>query len=503
MTNINNQSIYSHEEIHAEAGLDADTMGREFDEALCRLEQIEASYGASLQRIASHNFSLRDEIENSQPSSAVAARIIESFAPVELTKVSKVDGLYDFHDEKTAYLGRTLTNRGSGSQEEDLRSLGSIDKIKELVEKEYSTITNQGKNINIVITPATLVLPDAPVDFISSRPDRSEWFGLPTVIYSIPTNFKHHSRLNTNLDSEHLGRSTFSHFESFSSNKAFGRNTEELHRFAEQQKKSTPSEMIRQLKDNSVERSLFKSRPPEQIERMSERGFENGEIKREDFTNPKPIELLDGFHQKLPEWSKIVTHATGATRVNHNEVAVRVWPWDITHVAVSDVDNTMIEKFGSNAQYRALSQAISSAVILSCKRFSLAKELLKKGDQLGLDHPVFKDWMLHQQSYDTKKATAEEKTLSLTEANDRINEMSESERKKRLLDLASKLLEKVSVVSYSADDPDFKLAAGVSEIPLQTFYDAVSLSNEYLNSLTASQMVNITRQNTGPGVLPF
>jgi len=54
---------------------------------------------------------------------------------------------------------------------------------------EFRLLKNASENLDIVITPATLIKPDVPINLISVRQDRQEWFGLPSVVYAVPKKF--------------------------------------------------------------------------------------------------------------------------------------------------------------------------------------------------------------------------------------------------------------------------------------------------------------------------
>jgi len=127
------------------------------------------------------------------------ARKLEELIPVELTDTdhAKSAGLYDFGDQDVAYLARTLTNRGkapdlsakqAGAANAD-DSQESPRNLQALADAEFRLLKNASENLDIVITPATLSKPDVPINLISVRQDRQEWFGLPSVVYAVPKKF--------------------------------------------------------------------------------------------------------------------------------------------------------------------------------------------------------------------------------------------------------------------------------------------------------------------------
>lgn len=497
LPSISSQPIQTWDDDHAEL-LDQ-LIHQDYADAAARLDQLKRSYTTELAKLTSSDFNLLTTLENSKKPDMVIAALVERFCPVELTHIESNSGLHAFENSEVCYLGRTLTSRGDSgvSTAKTLYGEKIGQELQKLAEKEFTLITNTC-NFNIVITPATLIRPDTPVDFISSRANRDQWYGLPTVIYSVPTDFTHNSRLSPNADSEILGRQSFSHFQSFASNQAFGATEEEKSKFAEQQKSASPGQMLNQLKSNATNQGLFKTLGNEVIERIEEDDLKKAGVDRAVFTQPRPIDGLKDFSGQLSNWAALVTKASSRERVDHNEVAIRLWPWDLTHVAMAEITPEIQEKFGSNAEQNAMLHALQSAVILGAKRFELAQELLTQGVGKGIEHPVLMDWLTHQNSYDNAHKT----TLPQEAVKQKIAMLSDADKKKVALDLASKLLEKVSVIQYTPGQAGFKAPEAIKTLPFPTFYHLALLSNDYMHFLPAAQMRSLVREFNGADSLP-
>jgi hypothetical protein len=442
--------------------------------------------------VAHSKFSLENEYKSQRTPDAKAylvARKLEELIPIELTDTdhSKSSGLYDFGDEDVSYLARTLTNRGKEPDQ------GTSRDLRKLAEAEFSLLKNSAKSFEIVITPATLIKPSVPINLISVRPDRQEWFGLPSVVYAVPKKFNSApTRLSPKPDSETYARKSFSHFQSFASNKAFGRDKNELNSFSAMQKKSTPAQAIDVLKQNTHKRSLVKPLDQNHLEQIKS---ELGDAFEQDvFESKTTLDKLDEFSDKVETWAGALSQINGEGRVPHNEVAIRLWPWDVTHVAMAEISDALIAKGGSNVEQELLGEALQITVSMACQRYQLASEFLTTGiEGKGTSHPVFRDWLAHQNSVDPETSRAR----TPAELEVALSRITEAEKETALIDLCSKLLEKVSLVDYSAGVDGFKAPDQIKNIPIKTFYDLALMANSYMNHLNAEEIEPIRRAAQG------
>jgi hypothetical protein len=470
------------------------------------LAKLNHGYSAELRAVARSNVSLKDEYTSQRTPDAKAyfvARKLEQIIPIELTDTdySKSAGLYDFGDKEVSYLARTLTNRGKkpdpsaqpavSNKESDSQDASIT--MRALAEAEFKLLKNSEERFDIVITPATLIKPSVPINLISVRPDRKEWFGLPSVVYAVPTQSNSEStRLSPKPDSETYARKSFSHFQSFASNKAFGRDKNELNSFSAMQKESTPAQAIDVLRQNTHGRSLVKPLDPNHLEQIkSERG---DAFEKDVFESDTTLENLGDFSDKVETWAGALSQVNGEGRVPHNEVAIRLWPWDITHVAMAEISDALIKEGGSNVEQELLGQALEVTVSMACQRYQLASEFLTTGvEGKGTSHPVFLDWLVHQNSVDPETSIARTRA----ELDVALSKITEAEKETALIDLCSKLLEKVSLVDYSAGVNGFKAPDQIKNMPFDTFYKFALMANSYMNHLSAEEIEPIRRAAEG------
>lgn len=421
------------------------TLGADNLQRMHRARQTLDSLIAQFQTAAAHPRPCpSDSTPHANLTAQVAARI-ESVANVELSHVTDADGLHAFANPFTATVGRTLTNR---PPKDAPAAIDQRAPVADLTAKEFKTLSSQHKNLKIVITPGTLIYPGGPINFISSKPDRAEWHGLPSILFTLPktadapalatpSEYADWLRTHPYIEGPDLTRAGFGHFRSFASNRAFGETPTEKAAFASASREHSDAELFDRLKAAVADKNLIKTRP--------------------DSANPYERDtLIDGikpFDDALRAWAPHAATAQAAN-VEHNEIATRLWPWDVSHVAMgppTTADNAATPHLEKDATHRQRIEAIQTAVVLSIKRMQLAQALVTVGPGCGTEHPVLHDFLTHQASFAPNGSAR-----TLNETRQVVSSLSADEKVTLALTLAEKLLEKVSVVAYSAGDESFQ-----------------------------------------------
>jgi hypothetical protein len=250
--------------------------------------------------------------------------------------------------------------------------------------------------------------------------------------------------------------------------------------------------LIKVLKNNTHQRSLLKPLEQDHLAKIKSQlgdAFE-GDV----FESSTTLDSLDEFSNKVETWAGALSQANGEGRVPHNEVAVRLWPWDITHVAMAELSDSLRATGGSNIEQKVLEEALQTVVVMACQRYKLAGEFLSTGgDGKGTTHPVFLDWLKHQNSFDHETGRAR----TPNELEVALSKISEAEKETALIDLSSKLLEKVSLIDYSAGVNGFKAPEQIKNIPFQTFYKLALIANGYMGYLADDEVQSIRRAAQG------
>ena len=167
--------------------------------------------------------------------------------------------------------------------------------------------------------------------------------------------------------------------------------------------------------------------------------------------------------------------------VQHNEVIARLWPWDVTHIVAADLTPQQIEKYGSNIEIKPIIHAIQSAIVIASLRYKLARELLETGPQKGLEHPLLLEWLQHQYSLDSGLSVH-----SQAETQTQIAQLTDQQKIKIILDLCSKLMEKVSVIAYKPGDTGFRLLDLDLLQSLEIFRHFRKLAEEQLHEIDSA-----------------
>lgn len=133
-------------------------------------------------------------------------------------------------------------------------------------------------------------------------------------------------------------------------------------------------------------------------------------------------------HQQKSEPSSNEYRSYPDGSLPYNEVVGRVWLWDALGIEV-----------GADMQ-----QSLVSTIELQLARTSLAAEL----KQQGIRHPLFKEFLLQQLSFDNKNNSLT-KPMTL----ERYYNMSEADKSEILEKLIQKLKGPISVCMYSPSEP--------------------------------------------------
>ncbi len=433
----------------------------QMEQARTRLASIRDEFRHAFRQTEQNALSRYEQLERTQHPGLELAREIEQIVPVELTQTGEETGLYRFNDPDICFLARTLTQRTSSntSTPASAASAAGTPAISRLTEREFLTLTNKlSQKFSILITPATLIQPHTPINLISAKKGRPEWYGLPSLLYAVPHSRGGHTRLDPHPDGPELSRSSGSHPLSFASNQAFGKTDEEKKAFKHYRQTHTPHQSLTKLIENAQAMKLFKDPTP-------------------------PSHDLKQFKDSLGNWVRQDIQSAGKARSDHNEVGIRLWPWDVTHVLQAELPEGVSGAEAEELPGQKLEQALHAAIVMATKRHELAAELLENGKGRGIDHPLLTEFLEHQISAEIPPDASDHAGI----VKDRLAQCSVETRQALALDLASKLLEKVSVVGYTPGQPGFTPIEDIDRLMTLEVYQSCRKLAEEMNNASTHQ----------------
>jgi hypothetical protein len=123
-------------------------------------------------------------LDQDHHDAAAALEIVSKTGGIGRIDLSGTEAKRSFLDDKQALLLRTLTKRVAPAQAPVDDQPAPVSRTPAKVER--NTLNNRIGDLNIQLTPSTLIAPEVNVSPISRHPDRPRWSNMPSVMYATP-----------------------------------------------------------------------------------------------------------------------------------------------------------------------------------------------------------------------------------------------------------------------------------------------------------------------------